>query len=194
MRASGVMPSSLGLGVAHDDDGGGAVVERAGVAGGDRAVGAEHRLELGQLLDGGAGAGAVVLRDDGAVGEGDRGDLPVEEAALLGGDGPLLRAGGQLVHLLAGDALGEHDVLGRLAHGDVDVGEARRRRPAVGALRCARRCGPRRRRRAGCAGRCRTAPCRKRLTVSTPPATNTSPSPALMAWAAMRIVCSDDEQ
>ncbi len=34
----------------------------------------------------------------------------------------------------------------------------------------------------------------KRLDVSTPPATNTSPSPALMAWAAMRIVCSDDEQ
>ena len=31
-------------------------------------------------------------------------------------------------------------------------------------------------------------------TISTPAATNTSPSPALMAWAAMRMVCSDDEQ
>jgi hypothetical protein len=34
----------------------------------------------------------------------------------------------------------------------------------------------------------------KRLTVSTPAAMNTSPSPALMAWAAMRIDMSDDEQ
>ena len=34
----------------------------------------------------------------------------------------------------------------------------------------------------------------KRLTVSTPAATKTSPSPARMACAAMRIVCSDDEQ
>src|SRR5580658_5022273 len=38
------------------------------------------------------------------------------------------------------------------------------------------------------------APNWKRLTVSTPPARNTSPSPALMAWAAMRMVWSDDEQ
>ena len=70
------------------------------------------------------GRGPSSLRHDGAVGERDRRDLPVEEAALLGGDGPLLRAGAPLVHLLAGDALGEHHVLGRLAHGDVDVGEA----------------------------------------------------------------------
>jgi len=34
----------------------------------------------------------------------------------------------------------------------------------------------------------------KRLTFSAPPDTNTSPSPARIAWAAMRIVCSDDEQ
>ena len=33
-----------------------------------------------------------------------------------------------------------------------------------------------------------------RLTVSTPAATNTSPSPALIAWAAMRIDWSDEEQ
>ena len=37
-------------------------------------------------------------------------------------------------------------------------------------------------------------PFANRLTVSTPPATNTSPSPALMAWAAIRMVCSDEEQ
>ena len=38
------------------------------------------------------------------------------------------------------------------------------------------------------------APCPNLLTASTPAATNTSPSPALMAWAAMRMVCKDDEQ
>jgi hypothetical protein len=38
------------------------------------------------------------------------------------------------------------------------------------------------------------APFMKRLTVSTPAAMKTSPSPARMAWAAMRIVCSEDEQ
>ena len=36
-----------GPGVGHDDQRGGAVVERAAVAGGDRAVGAEDRLEPG---------------------------------------------------------------------------------------------------------------------------------------------------
>ncbi len=34
----------------------------------------------------------------------------------------------------------------------------------------------------------------KRLAVSTPPARNTSPSPDLMAWAAMRMVMSEEEQ
>src|SRR3954466_13668533 len=38
------------------------------------------------------------------------------------------------------------------------------------------------------------APCLKRLTVSTPAHTKASPSPALMAWAAMRLRRSDDEQ
>jgi hypothetical protein len=37
-------------------------------------------------------------------------------------------------------------------------------------------------------------PLSKRLTHSTPPATNTSPSPALMACAAMRMVWSDELQ
>ncbi len=38
------------------------------------------------------------------------------------------------------------------------------------------------------------APFMKRLTVSTPAAMKTSPSPARMACAAMRMVCNDDEQ
>ena len=69
MRASGVEAELLGLGVAHDDDGGGAVVERAAVAGRDGALLAEDRVESLHRLEGDAGAGAVVLGDDGAVGE-----------------------------------------------------------------------------------------------------------------------------
>src|SRR4051812_2645508 len=38
------------------------------------------------------------------------------------------------------------------------------------------------------------APNWNRETVSTPAHTNTSPSPARIAWAAMRIACNEDEQ
>ena len=37
-------------------------------------------------------------------------------------------------------------------------------------------------------------PLAKRLTHSTPAEMNTSPSPALIAWKAIRVVCSEDEQ
>ena len=50
----------LGLGVAHQQHRGGAVVERAGVAGGDAAA-AEGLRQFGELLQGRGGAGAVVL-------------------------------------------------------------------------------------------------------------------------------------
>ena len=46
----------------------------------------------------------------------------------------------------------------------------------------------------GFGGPVSAAPYWKRLTVSTPPAMNTSPSPERIACAAMRIVWSDDEQ
>ena len=46
----------------------------------------------------------------------------------------------------------------------------------------------------GFGGPVSAAPCMNRLTVSTPPAMNTSPSPERIACAAMRIVCNDDEQ
>ena len=119
------MPSSLGLGVAHHHHGGGAVVERAGVAGGDGAVLAEDGREGGQLLEAGLAAGAVVRGHlAGAVGERDGDDLAGEEAAVLGGDGALLAAQREPVLLLAGDLLAAGDVLGGLAHGDVDVREA----------------------------------------------------------------------
>ncbi|MBI2705291.1 MAG: SDR family oxidoreductase [Actinobacteria bacterium] len=74
------------LRVTHHDNRGGAVVQRAGVAGSDRPVGAEHRLQLGQLLDRRPGTDAVVLadRDLVAVGVGrrDRRDLVFPEAVL----------------------------------------------------------------------------------------------------------------
>ena len=37
-------------------------------------------------------------------------------------------------------------------------------------------------------------PFANRLTHSTPAEMNASPSPALMAWYAIRVVCSEDEQ
>ncbi|CFS55591.1 Uncharacterised protein [Mycobacterium tuberculosis] len=37
-------------------------------------------------------------------------------------------------------------------------------------------------------------PLANRETVSTPAEMNASPSPALIAWKAIRVVCSDDEQ
>ena len=47
----------LGLGVAHHQHGRGAVVEWAGVAGGDAAVAPEGRLERGEAVERRAGAG-----------------------------------------------------------------------------------------------------------------------------------------
>ena len=136
IRASGVMPSSAALRVAHDDDRRGAVVERAAVAGGDRAVGAEHRLERGDRLQRHAGAGAVVVPTTGAVGQRDRGDLALPEAVGDGLLGQVLRADAELVLLLAGDAL-----------------QPGRRSRRSGPSRCRRRgaCRPR-------AGRARSAP------------------------------------
>ena len=121
----------LGLGVAHHDDSSGAIVERAGVAGRDRAAGAEHGVEARELLDGGAGADAVVLADDAAVGQGDGGDLGGPEAVLERLGGELLGAGGELVLLLAADLLLLGDVLGGVTHAHVDVGQADRRGPVA---------------------------------------------------------------
>ena len=43
-------------------------------------------------------------------------------------------------------------------------------------------------------GRLSEFPLANRDTVSTPAEMNTSPSPALIAWNAIRVVCTDDEQ
>ena len=132
----------LGLGVAHDDHRGGAVVQRAGVARGDGAVGPEHRLELADLLVGGAGRGPSSVLTVGAVGQRDRRDLALEEPALDGLLGAVLAAHAPVVLVLAADAGEDRDVLGGLAHRDVDVGQRAvlaRVVPFVGALGRARR-------------------------------------------------------
>ncbi len=140
MRASGVMPELPGLGVAHHDDGGGPIVEGAGVAGGDGAAFAEDGPETGQALQGGSRPGAVVLGDHVAVRGGYRDDLPFEESGLLGRHRPSLGLHGELVLLLAGHVLELGHVLSRLAHGDVDVGEgALERRPRIPGRRSPRR-------------------------------------------------------
>ena len=118
-------------------DGGGAVGDLRRVAGGDLAVGLEGRLQVGERLDGGAGADALVGGDElvdlddlaGLLVEallGDRDDLVVE-AALVGGLlGPLLALGAEGVEVLAGEAPLVGDHLGRdaLRHEAADVGVA----------------------------------------------------------------------
>ena len=123
MRARGRQAQLLGLGVAHQQHRGGAVVERAGVAGGDAAA-AEGLGQFGELLQGRGGARAVVLGDLGAVGQRHRDDLAVEEAVLLGAHGQFLRALRELVHVGAADLVPLGDVDRGLAHLDVGVGLA----------------------------------------------------------------------
>ena len=121
------------LRVAHHEHRRGAVVERAGVAGGDLAVGAEHRLELASpstVVPARGPSSFATTVPSGSV-SGVISSLP--EAVLDVGDGALLRERRELVHLLAGDALALDDVLGGLAHRDVDVGQALRRRPRPAA-------------------------------------------------------------
>ena len=124
MRASGVMPSCLALVslmtiTAAAPSLSGQALPAVTVPP-SRKTGFSWR----QPLEGGAGPGAVVLGHHGAVGQRHRDDLALEEAVLLGRHGPGLGEQGELVHLLAGDLLVLGHVLGRLAHGDVDVGQA----------------------------------------------------------------------
>ena len=85
----------LGLGLAHDDDRGGAVGDLRGGAGGDRAVLAEGRAQAAERGGRGVGADALVALEDDRVAlalrDRDRDDLVVEEAVL---PAPRRRAGG----------------------------------------------------------------------------------------------------
>src|SRR4051794_12500668 len=77
----------LRLRVAHDDDRGGAVVERARVARSDPSVRTEHRLQLSHPFDSDPGARAIVLLDHPTVGQCHRRDLALPETVrdrLLG--------------------------------------------------------------------------------------------------------------
>ena len=100
----------------------------------------------------------------------------------------------------AGDVLEQRQVLGRLAHRDVDVGDVAvlaRVVPAVGAA-----LGDLARPRASASAKTglwvsgseSLLPFTNRDTISTPAEMKTSPSPALIACIAMRVVCSDEEQ
>ncbi len=96
----------------------GAVVDPAGVAGGDGAVGPEGRPEPGQPLDGHTGAGAVV-----AVDATDRDDLLVEAAGLLGRICTSVGLRGIAVLALPRDAaLGREQVRGEAHVGVTELG------------------------------------------------------------------------
>ena len=100
-------------------------------------------------------------------------------------------------------------VLRGLAHGQVDVGQlavlARvgpRRGAALRALRSERAraaskrgfCQPPPTSACASGGSPSELPRAYRDTISTPAEMNTSPSPALIAWNAIRVVCSDEAQ
>ena len=125
MRASGVEAEFFGLGVAGDHHRGGAVVEWAGITRGHGAVGSEHRLELADLLVGGSRSRTVIGADRGAVGQGDRYDLALEEPALDRLLGPVLAAHSPVVLVFAADSGQDRDVFGGLTHRDVDIGQCR---------------------------------------------------------------------
>src|SRR5439155_13261972 len=109
----------LGVPGAHQDDGGGPVIDARCIAGRHRAVLLEHRLELAELVDRGAMADIFVLVDDDvALARGDRhgDDLVLDLARLLGGFRLVLRGDGELVLAVAGDLPLARDILGRIAH------------------------------------------------------------------------------
>src|ERR1700692_1376470 len=103
----------------HQHHGGGAVIDAGGASRGDGAVLLESRLELGHRIQRGAVARIFVVgHDDVALAglDGDRDDLVLELAGLLGGLGLVLRGDRELVLLGAGDLVLPRDVLGGIAH------------------------------------------------------------------------------
>src|SRR3984957_6526392 len=79
--------------------GGRAVGDLRAVARRDRAVLPESGLELGELVQRAASAHALISRDAGAVGNGDRGDLSLEPPLVLGDRGLPVRGEAELVEL-----------------------------------------------------------------------------------------------
>ena len=116
-------PEALGRGRVADQRRAGAVVERGGVAGGDRAVLAEGGPQLGELLHRRVGPDALVARQ---LDVGQRDHVVVVEAGLPGGVRALVALDGERVLLLARDLVAVGEDLGRLAQGD---------RPLLGHVR-----------------------------------------------------------
>ena len=125
-RARGVRPCSLDEPLAGDHDRGGAVVERAGVAGGDEPVGAVERPQRGQPLEAGVGARPLVDGDTRRRCTGTGDDLGLEPPVLDRVEGALVGAQREGVELLAGQLPLLRDPFGGLRHGQGGVGvEAR---------------------------------------------------------------------
>ena len=129
----------LGLRLAHHQHGGGAVVERARVAGGDGAVGPEHRLQRRRgprpwCPDAGRRPSSTTVPSGVVTGVISRSKNPFSCDATA----RCCEQRGELVHLLARDLGVLGHVLGRLAHRDVDVGQPPKRRPRVERRRAVR--------------------------------------------------------
>src|SRR4051812_31252216 len=120
--------------VAHDHARAGAVRELAGIAGGDRKAFTAHGLEAGETFSCGLGARALVLRERDVlerdctghlVGHrhlcGDRRELILELAALLGRGSAALALQRIFVLLLARDAVALGHDFGGVDHGHVDL-------------------------------------------------------------------------
>ena len=111
--------ASGGILGAHQHQGGSAVIEARGIAGGDSAVLGESGLEAGHRFEGGAVADIFVGIDHRLTLAGlDRhgGDFILELAGLAGGLGLVLRGDGETVLVVAGDLEFLGDILGGGAH------------------------------------------------------------------------------
>src|SRR5882757_6602218 len=113
-------PQLLSLGLAHHHDRGGAVGDLRGGPGSDGAIGGEGGAKPRQPLGGGLAPHAFVrvhdLRVALALRHGDWRDLLREQPFGRGLRGPLVRAGGELVLILAGQLEARVEFLGRCTH------------------------------------------------------------------------------
>ena len=134
-RAQRLQAAAFGFLGFHQHHGGGAVGELAGVAGGDELAGALHRLELGEALERGVGAIALVAIDH-VVDDAfflrllvdhlhlglHRDDLVPELAGLLGGGHAALRFQRIFVLVFAAELVALGDDVGGVDHRHPEIG------------------------------------------------------------------------